>query len=632
MKNKNLSFRLSIYFLISETIFSVFIILVGYNYVRDSVFESYRYRLQYDIQEVLGDVQNAMDESVRFAENMALDYNQGLAPKNIRKYTEMAFKVQPNLFAFRVISFEVNRPQNVSDLTLYRSGNALKSDTVKFYSKIASKNDWAKQMLTASTPGWSSPFYNAEFNTRVITYARPFDLEKDGKLFHTTIFCSLSLDRSLKNLTHQKLIKSGFPILLNDQNLIVYHPDSTKTGKDISVLFRCFGGSQFDISQLLVDRVADFQVIHPNCMKNKKTVAIYWPVKSTNWFIICIIPESLFMNELQQATLALILITLLLASIAAAVTIYFSIRLVSPISVLADDSRKIVEAAGFDPVLHLNDLEALSDSMRKMKASLASYRENTLQSSLDKEEMDKELEIAKNIEMGMVPTKFPLFPERQDFDCYGKLIQAKIVGGDLFDIFLLDENHLFISICDTLGKGIPAAMFSVMARTYIRTIANPITRLGKMMELLNDGLCLGREADMFATVLLGKLNLATGEFIYCNAGHPHPIILRNDNRAEVLSQSHGIPVGVHVNLKYSENSTFLFRGESLIIYTDGFTEEYDDQGEFFGTERLIAGVKSFRELAVQDIVDKSFELLDNFRGMAEVHDDTTLVALKYIGK
>ena len=191
---------------------------------------------------------------------------------------------------------------------------------------------------------------------------------------------------------------------------------------------------------------------------------------------------------------------------------------------------------------------------------------------------------------------------------------------------------MFLSICDTLGKGIPAAMFSVMARTYIRTIANPITRLGKMMELLNDGLCLGREADMFATVLLGKLNLATGEFIYCNAGHPHPIILRNDNRAEVLSQSHGIPVGVRVNLKFSENSTVLARGESLIIYTDGFTEEYDDQGEFFGTERLIAGVKSFRELAAQDIVDKSFELLDNFRGRAEVHDDTTLVAIKYIGK
>lgn len=632
MKTKNLSFRLCIYFLISETILSVFIILVGYYYVRDSVFESYRYRLQYDIQEVLGDVQNTMDESVRFTENMVMEYNQGRTPKNLRRYTEMAFKVQPNLFAFRVVTTDVNRPQKGSDFILYRSGNVLKSDTDKFCNKIAKTTDWSIKMLTYSKPEWSAPFYNKEFNIRVITYARPFDFENGGRLIHATIYCTVSLDRSLKNLPYERLIKSGFSILLNEQNLIVYHPDLAKTGKDISVLFNCFGGSQFDISQLLVDRTAGFQVIHPNCMKNKKTIAIYWPVKSSNWFIISIIPENLFMAELQRATLTLILITLLLASITAAVTIYFSIRLVSPLSVLADDSRKIAEEAGFESIRHLNDLEILSKSMGKMKVSLASYRKNSLQSSLDKEEMDKDLQLAKAIEMGMVPTKFPLFPERHDFDCYGKLIQAKIVGGDLFDIFLLDDNHLFISICDTLGKGIPAAMFSVMTRTYIRTIANPITRLGKMMELLNDGLCLGREADMFATVLLGKLNLTTGEFIYCNAGHPHPIILRNDDHQEILAQTHGIPVGVRVNMKYSESSTVFARGESLIIYTDGVTEEYDDEGDFFGTERLISGVRSFRELSTQNIVDKLFEQLEDFRGSEEVHDDTTLVALRYIGK
>jgi len=141
--------------------------------------------------------------------------------------------------------------------------------------------------------------------------------------------------------------------------------------------------------------------------------------------------------------------------------------------------------------------------------------------------------LAREIEMSMVPTKFPLFPRRNDFNCFGKLVPAKIVGGDLFDIFLLNENHLFISISDTLGKGIPAAMFSVITRTFIRSIANPITRLGKIMESLNDELSLGLESDMFATILLGKLNLITGEFIYCNAGHPHPFILRNDHREEV---------------------------------------------------------------------------------------------------
>jgi len=633
MKNKNLSYRLSIYFLIAETILSVIVILVGYNYLRHSAFESYRYRLQYDVQEVLGDVQNSMEEAVRFTENLTADYNQGLPLKNPRRYLEMAFKVQNNMLAFGMVTSAENElSQRKPDFLLYKSGGSVKSDTGRFKSNIARTDGWIKQMLHATKPEWSAPFYNSQIGSRVITYARPLDFEQDGKMVHATFFCSVSLDRDLVKLKHQKMIKSGFSILLNEHDLIVYHPDSTKTGKDVSSIFNCFGGSQFDIRALLKDRVGGSQIIQPNCMKNKRTVAIYWPVKSSNWFIINIIPESIFMSELKQITLALVLLILLIGSITAAIMIFLSIKFISPISVLADDSRKIVEDAGFDPVPHLNDLEVLSDSMEKMKERLASYRKNTLQSTLDKKEMEKELNLAKDIEMGMVPTRFPLFPDRSDFDCYGRLIPAKIVGGDLFDIFLLDDNQLFISISDTLGKGIPAAMFSVMTRTFIRSIANPITRIGKMMEALNDGLSLGRESDMFATVLLGKLNLLTGEFIYCNAGHPHPIILRNNRQVEAVEQSHGIPVGVRTKVKFSESSIFLAMGETLIFYTDGVTEEYNEEGDFFGIERLNSVIKPLHELSTQNIVNKTLDVLERFRGNPDVHDDTTLVALKYTRK
>ncbi|HEY3389693.1 MAG TPA: SpoIIE family protein phosphatase [Prolixibacteraceae bacterium] len=633
MKNKNISYQLSIYFLISETILSVIVILVGYSYLRHSLFESYRYRLQYEVQEVLGDVQNSREEAVRFTENLVSDYNQGLPLKNPRRYLEMAFKVQDNMLAFSMEIVKENKGDlRKPEFIFYRSGGVIQSDTGRFDRYLAGTKTWYNSVLYAKKPEWSAPSYNSKIGSRVITYVRPFDFEQNGEIVHATFFCTVSLDRDLIKLRNQKMIRSGFSILLNEKNQIVYHPDSTRTGKDVSSLFNCFGGSQFDIKALLKDHVAGSQIIHPNCMRNKKTVALYWPVKSSNWFIFTIIPESVFMSELKQITLTLVLLILLIGSITAAVMIFLSIRLVSPLSVLADDSRKIVEDAGFDPVPNLNDLEVISDSIEKMREQLASYQKNTLQSSKDKKEMDKELNLAKDIEMSMVPTKFPLFPAHKDFDCYGRLIPAKIVGGDLFDIFLLDDNQLFISISDTLGKGIPAAMFSVMTRTFIRSIANPITRLGKMMEVLNDGLSLGQESDMFATVLMGKLNLVTGEFIYCNAGHPHPIILRNDHQEEVMNQSHGIPVGVRSNLKFSESSFILAPGESLINYTDGVTEEYNDKGEFFGTERLMSALKSHRELPTQKLVNKTLDVLEHFRGRAEVHDDTTLVVIKFLGK
>ena len=654
MKSKNISFQLSIYFLISETILSVFIILFGYSYVRDSFLESYRYRLQYDVQEVLDSARNSMNETVRFANNLKKDISGDYLNKNHQKYIEIVFREQTNMYAFGMLtSPSGSRSKPKSNFMLFRSGDVIKSNTEKFHTNDGEINGWIAQMPGNSQPQWSAPFYDPEINSCLMVYALSFDYEKGGKLLNTTIFCMVSLDQSLENLRHQKMIKSGLTIILDEHNNILYHPDSTKTGKDVNSLAEYIGNSQFDLPGLLKERISGYQNIQTNSIKNNGKVALYWPVKSTKWFLITIIPENFYMSELKQMTLVLILLILFIGSITTAAAIYFSSRFFSPITVLADDSRKIMEEAGFEsvpepndslilsdrevfmryrktyPVSHLNDLKVLSENMVKMKDRLADYRKNSLQSSIDKEERDKELLLARDIEMSMVPTKFPLFPDRNDFECFGRLIPAKIVGGDLFDIFLLNDHQLFISISDTLGKGIPAAMFSVITRTFIRSIANPITRLGKIMESLNNELSLGLESDMFATVLLGKLNLITGEFIYCNAGHPHPFILRNDHREEVLTQSHGIPVGVKSNLQFSESRTILARGESLFTFTDGVTEEYNEHGEFFGSERLISIVKPFYELSTQNIVNKTLDALEKFRGKSETNDDTTLVAIKF---
>jgi phosphoserine phosphatase RsbU/P len=246
--------------------------------------------------------------------------------------------------------------------------------------------------------------------------------------------------------------------------------------------------------------------------------------------------------------------------------------------------------------------------------------------------MDKEFNLARDIEMGMEQNKFQIFRGRDDFECSGRLIPAKVVGGDLFDVFLLTDHQLFLYLSDSMGKGLPAANHAEMIRSFIRSNANPDARLGKMMETLNSELCLVQKPDMFATIFLGKLDLETGKLIYCNAGHPHPVILRNNNQEEVLTQSHGIPVGVKYNIHYTESRTRLAPGESMIIFTDGVTEQSNSRGEFFGTERLISILNSLQVFSTQDIVNKTLENLESFRGLTDVHDDIALVVLKFLGK
>ena len=629
--------------------------LFGYYFVRDLIFKSNQYRLQFEVREVLDDVENSLDNSSTFIKQLALDYNREDLQLEPAKFMRLIFDGQPDTYSIGIVfSAAGNISATNSIIALQRSERIVKSITGEYLTSNKKTNDWINQANNQLNPEWSAPFYDTRIGARSMIFAYPFNYSSKGKKFHATFFCSVNLDNHLKELNKQKMIKSGFAMLLNENQQIVFHPDSSETGHKIASQIGYFG-NKFDVNQAVNNHISGYQLINNKDAKNSREVVIYWPVRSSNWFMILAIPDNLFISDIKRLLLFLIPVFLFIGSVAAAVTIYKSYKLVWPISSLANDSRQIVEEEDFkrysdeyDPkilsdseliwnnsrkqtIFPTNDIKALAYNMEKIKERLANYRESFIQSSLDKMEYEKELMLAKDIEMGMVPTKFPLVTGRKDFECYGRLIPAKIVGGDLFDLFMLDDSHLFVSITDTVGKGIPAAMYSVMTRTIIRSIANPINRLGKMMESLNDALGLLHESDMFATVIIGRLNLRTGEFIYCNAGHPYPFVLRNDTSEESLVQSQGIPVGIKRNIAYSESKIVLASGESLIMFTDGITEQNDERGIFFSIERLIETVRHYRKMTTQNIVNNAIDALLEYQGNAEVHDDITLVAVKYTG-
>jgi sigma-B regulation protein RsbU (phosphoserine phosphatase) len=608
------------------------------------------------VREVLDNTKNSMDFATRFTSHFARDYNQGYVQDDPAKFMSMIFQGQDEIYSFGMVAITNSRrctPQK--DNIIYRSKGEIKSDTGRFLTSDKTTNEWIEHMLNQSNPEWSAPFYNSEIGSRSVIYAYPFHYLLKKKLNSGILFCSVSLKNTLKDLSNPKKFNAGFNILLNENNQIVFHPDFTKTGEKIFPLIN-IGNCRYNIGNLLEERTSGLKVIKPENSNSSRMVAIYWMLKSSKWFIIIMVPLNQFLSEFKQFSLILIPVILFIVSVFIAALIYNSLKLLSPISHLANDSRRILadEDIPSEPPLQrpdnpeagqaiapsspkfpasaLSNIEILSRNIEKIKDRLAIYKESFKQNTYNKDQIDKELILARDIEMGLVPVKFPLVPGRNDFDCFGKLIPAKIVGGDLFDIFLLNENILFIWIADTMGKGIPAAMYSVMIHTLIRSIANPITRLGKMMESVNEALGLIRESDMFATILLGKLDLISGEFTYCNAGHLHPVILRNDNREEVMAKSHGIPIGVKRNLQFEETRTFLTPGESFIAFSDGITEQFNESGELFGNKRLISVLHQLHHSSSQDLISQTLNFVEDFRGTTEVHDDIAMVALKYTGK
>ncbi len=655
MKIKNLFYRLSIYFLFTAIIFSGIFILVGFSNVRNLIYESNQYRLQFEVREILDDVENSMDNASRFTEHLAMDIKQQNIQNNFQKYMGLVFNGQPNTYAMGIVLSNTDKSIK-SEFTLFRSHGNIILNTKRFITSDLLTNSWIEKMFVSEKAEWSTPYFDSQIGSRAVIFAYPFEFQDNGLVIHAVFFCAVELNTHLQKLNNQAMIKAGYAVVLNDKNKIVYDPDQAHTGNDIGSVIKYLKNSKLDIIQLLANHQSGNRLVRLENKDFDSTVIVYWPINSSNWFTIIAIPEEFFISDLVRQLLFLIPLLLFIGSVAAAIIIYFSMKLVSPITILANDTRKIIESAEFEREINTNDPKLLSDSkliwqltkkhtdvrkndinsltsnMEMIKDRLAIYSESSIKSSSYTKEIEKELTLARDIEMGMVPTNFPLFPDRTDFDCFGKLIPAKIVGGDLFDLFLLNENQLFISITDTVGKGIPAAMFSVMTRTFIRSIANDNSRLGMMMESLNEALTLVHDSEMFATVFIAKLDLKSGELVYCNAGHPYPLILRNNSIEESLIHAHGIPVGVKRQINYSESRIRLLPGESLITFTDGVTEQMNNNGDFFGLEGLVKAIKLVSDSSAEKIVNTAFLAVDHFRGNTEIHDDRTLVAIKFIGQ
>lgn len=248
-----------------------------------------------------------------------------------------------------------------------------------------------------------------------------------------------------------------------------------------------------------------------------------------------------------------------------------------------------------------------------------------------KELIESELSIARQIQMSIVPKIFPAFPERSELDIFALIEPAREVGGDLYDFFLLDNDHLCLVIGDVSGKGVPASLFMAVTKTLIKAKADFYISPDQVLNQVNNELCKDNDSGMFATLFLGILTISTGEMVFSNAGHNIPFVLKANGDVEPLPRLPGLALAVMESISYSKaNYKFNVR-DSLVLYTDGVTEAMNPDGKLLTDARLLEILKQFKGSTAKELVYEILEKTRLFVNGASQSDDISMLVLKYLG-
>ncbi len=278
-----------------------------------------------------------------------------------------------------------------------------------------------------------------------------------------------------------------------------------------------------------------------------------------------------------------------------------------------------------------DEIQELAISIHQMEKDIVSYIDNIQTITAEKERIGAELNVATQIQADMLPGIFPAFPERHEFDLFALMDPAKEVGGDFYDFFLVDENHIALVMADVSGKGVPAALFMVIAKTLIKNRAQMGDSPAEILRNVNDQLCEGNEAELFVTVWLAVIDTATGRGLAANAGHEHPAVCRKGGKYELAEYRHSPAVAALPGIPFREHSFELHPGDRLFVYTDGVPEATRADNELFGTDRMLEALNRNPLAKPREVLENVRKEIDAFVGDAPQFDDMTMLSFQYFG-
>lgn len=504
-------------------------------------------------------------------------------------------------------------------------------------------SDWFKEAVATDSAYWSKPFFDGQDSkTPLVAYMQPIH-DPQGCIV-AILGADLSLDFMRRILQEQDSLSTKdnwtfigekdvlLSYVLSRDGTYITHPDPRRIQKG-NIFVHIKDTDESGVAEKMVSDVKDGKTSEDETEKvvllnRKQSYLFYRPIADTEWMLMLAVSKSnmvLFAAVVGAFTVIVIMLVLLVTFLVCYLTIK---RTSKPLKLLADTADKVAQGQFDTPlpqIKHRDEICQLRDSFENMQNSLTAYIEDLRATTTEKASIENELKIAHGIQMSMLPKTYPAFPSRDDIDIFGQVTPAKAVGGDLYDFFIRDEK-LFFCIGDVSGKGVPASLVMAVTRSLFRNIAAHTQEPNHMVMGINESLSDNNETNMFVTLFVGVLDLASGSLDYSNAGHDMPLVI-TDSEVVLLPCDPNIPAGVMPGWAYTSQQIQLKPDTTIFLYTDGLNEAEDISHQQFGMEQVIETAKTAGGRP-QDLIAAMNSAVQQFVGDAEQSDDLTMFAIQ----
>ncbi len=428
--------------------------------------------------------------------------------------------------------------------------------------------------------------------------------------------------------------ESAYNIILDNLGGCVAHtePEKIKSFEKIRIPERITDTVILGIGKEMMEGKRGSRIIYND---NIKSMVFYTAIPDTHLSVAMVCPLTDVFGGLNELGVKLTII-LLLDMLLIFILVYHVIKKqTKPLRQFSESAVKIAHGdfnAELPAIKTKDEMMILKESFDYMQKSLTEYIEKLTETTSAKERIESELNIAREIQMSMIPKIFPPYPDRNDIDIYAYMNPAKEVGGDLYDFFI-DDNKIYFAVGDVSGKGVPASLFMAVTRSIFRSVATSLVDPAKIITAMNKSIADGNDANMFVTLFVGVYDFSTDKFTFSNAGHNPPVLLSPDGTATFLDMKpcSGIPVGLFPEFSYKSCTIHLDRNSRLVLYSDGLTEAENESKALYSDERLLSlmNMTGMSYMNVRSIINVILKDVEKHAAGAPQSDDLTIMALEF---